>query len=90
MSINTNRTPSNLADASMNTTNSVGSTPTAEAPKPIDVVNGTNTHCGKYHRVGTNDECSSLTFKYGISLSHFYFLSPEIIGDCQNLQLNGL
>ncbi|KAI1502076.1 hypothetical protein F5X99DRAFT_418164 [Biscogniauxia marginata] len=56
------------------------------APIPSDVVDGTNTQCGKYYRVRAGDTCESVTQTPGISLTDFYFLNPEVNStSCNNL-----
>ncbi|KAI0890231.1 uncharacterized protein GGS22DRAFT_10196 [Annulohypoxylon maeteangense] len=58
------------------------------APIPTDVVDGTNTRCGKYYRVRAGDICESVTQIAGISLADFYFLNPEVNSTtCANLLL---
>ncbi|KAJ5036790.1 hypothetical protein NUH16_004669 [Penicillium rubens] len=70
-----------------------GATPTVSlsaaittAPVPTDLAGGTNTRCAEYHQVATNETCSLVTVKMGISLIDFYFLNPEVNStSCNNL-----
>lgn len=58
------------------------------APVPTDVVDGTNTNCGKYYQVADGDTCALITQIYSILLADFYFLNPEINSTtCNNLYL---
>ncbi|KAG8164807.1 hypothetical protein KVR01_005082 [Diaporthe batatas] len=58
------------------------------APVPGNVVEGTNTQCGKYYEVRGGDTCASVTQIQGISLADFYFLNPEVNStSCNNLFL---
>lgn len=47
-----------------------------------------NQNCGKWATVAEGDTCASISVAYGISLSDFYFLNPEISTDCTNLWLS--
>ncbi|KAK6433415.1 hypothetical protein LTR95_010410 [Oleoguttula sp. CCFEE 5521] len=47
-----------------------------QAPIPTNVVDGTNTKCGKYYEVRGGDTCAGITNNLGIALSDFYFLNP--------------
>ncbi|KAI1461530.1 hypothetical protein F4805DRAFT_453419 [Annulohypoxylon moriforme] len=59
------------------------------APIPTDIVDGTNTRCGKYYRVRAGDNCEIVTQIFGISLLDFYFLNPEVNSTtCGNLLLD--
>ncbi|CEL11919.1 hypothetical protein ASPCAL15013 [Aspergillus calidoustus] len=62
-----------------------GSTATAPAPIPSDVVAGTNVNCGKYYHVKEGDYCQSIAMAHGITVSDFLFLNPEVDGNCTNL-----
>nr|OQO19694.1 hypothetical protein B0A51_12067 [Rachicladosporium sp. CCFEE 5018] len=58
------------------------------SPVPTNVVDGTNTKCGKYYEVRGGDTCAGITNNLGIALSDFYFLNPEINStSCNNLFL---
>lgn len=72
------------SSASTGTTGS-GSTATAPAAIPDNVVNGTNTNCGQYYTVQAGDYCNLVVLRFGISLSDFMFLNPEINSNCTNL-----
>lgn len=48
---------------------------------------GSNQDCGKWATVKDGDNCASISVAYGISLSDFYFLNPEVDTDCLNLWL---
>ncbi|KAF7173330.1 hypothetical protein CNMCM5623_005526 [Aspergillus felis] len=65
-----------------------GATASVAAPVPTDVVVGINVNCGKYYQVKENDYCQAIAMAQGISLSDFYFLNPEVNGNCTNLYLN--
>ncbi|KAH7346290.1 hypothetical protein BKA65DRAFT_274098 [Rhexocercosporidium sp. MPI-PUGE-AT-0058] len=80
--------PFDIADSSPNNTNPVQSTFTTQAPIPTDIVDGTNTYCGKYHDVVAGDQCGLLSTQYGISLQDFSFLNPEVDANCTNLFLD--
>ncbi|CAG8888612.1 unnamed protein product [Penicillium egyptiacum] len=56
------------------------------APIPTSLADGTNTRCAEYHQVATNETCSLITVKMGISPLDFYFLNPEVNStSCNNL-----
>ncbi|KAI4756385.1 hypothetical protein E4T52_11517 [Aureobasidium sp. EXF-3400] len=62
--------------------------PSAPAPIPSDIVEGTNTNCSRYYKISNGDYCASVTVQEGISLKDFYFLNPEINSTtCSNLLL---
>ncbi|MCJ1257535.1 hypothetical protein MMC24_005361 [Lignoscripta atroalba] len=67
--------------------NQAGSPTTAitAAPAPSNVGPGTTAQCGRYYLVATGDDCSTISLKFSILLQDFYFLNPEINGDCTNL-----
>lgn len=67
------------------TTGTTGSGSTAPASIPDNIANGTNTDCGQYYTVQTGDYCNLLVLRFGISLSDFMFLNPEINSNCTNL-----
>lgn len=46
-----------------------------------------NQNCGKWATVNEGDTCASMSVAYGISLSDFYFLNPEVDTQCTNLWL---
>jgi LysM repeat protein len=60
-------------------------TPTAAAPVPTDLAEGTNTKCAQYYKAVSGDYCNLITIKFGISLADFTFLNPEINANCTNL-----
>ncbi|OQO13611.1 hypothetical protein B0A48_01840 [Cryoendolithus antarcticus] len=43
------------------------------SPIPTNVVDGTNTKCGKYYEVRGGDTCAGITNNLGIALSDFIF-----------------
>lgn len=79
--------PLDIAESSPNNTNPVQSTFTTEAPVPTDIVDQTNTYCGKYYKVAKGDECGLISTQNHISLQDFYFLNPEVNTNCTNLFL---
>ncbi|KAI1283287.1 carbohydrate-binding module family 50 protein [Xylaria sp. FL0933] len=58
---------------------------TVPVPVPTDVANGTTANCGNYYQALPGDYCNKLLVKFGISLSNFRILNPEINADCTNL-----
>ncbi|KAI0445106.1 carbohydrate-binding module family 50 protein [Xylaria telfairii] len=63
----------------------VPTTATAPVPIPTDIANGTTINCGNYYQASPGDYCSTLLLKFGISLSDFQVLNPEINSNCTNL-----
>lgn len=64
----------------------VSSAEVATAPVPTNLAHGTNTRCAEYHQASTNETCSIITTKMGISLTDFYFLNPRVNStSCDNL-----
>lgn len=60
---------------------------TSAAPAPSDVAPNTTATCGLYYDVVAGDTCSTISIKFSISLSDFYFLNPEVNANCTNLWL---
>lgn len=73
-------------DVSAPTATAPASTATL-APVPTNVVEGTNTQCGRYYEVRGGDTCAIVTNNQGLSLVDFYFLNPEVNSTCGNLLL---
>lgn len=67
------------------TSNPVTPTITTAATIPTDVATGTNTNCAQFYKVVSGDYCNTVALKYGISLSDFLFLNPEVFSNCTNL-----
>ncbi|OGE53422.1 hypothetical protein PENARI_c008G09124 [Penicillium arizonense] len=65
-----------------------GTAVTTAAPVPTDAQPQTNTDCGTWHEVVTDEDCSTISLKYAISLSDFYFLNPQVDSTCSNLWAN--
>ncbi|KAI0543165.1 carbohydrate-binding module family 50 protein [Xylaria digitata] len=63
----------------------VQTTATAPVAIPTDIANGTTTNCGNYYQALPGDYCNKLLVKFGISLSDFQILNPEINENCTNL-----
>ncbi|CAI7601413.1 unnamed protein product [Penicillium discolor] len=55
------------------------STAITTAPVPTDLANGTNTRCAKYHQVATNETCSAMTVKMGITTSPLTSTSGTLV-----------
>ncbi len=58
---------------------------TRTRPIPTPTATGTNSDCGQFYHVKTGDDCSTIGEQFGISLSDFRFLNPEIWANCTNL-----
>ncbi|KAJ5218703.1 uncharacterized protein N7498_000802 [Penicillium cinerascens] len=65
-----------------------GTAVTTAAPVPTDAQPQTSTDCGNWHKVITDEDCSTISLKYTISLSDFYFLNPQVDSSCSNLWAN--
>ncbi|KAH7420080.1 hypothetical protein BKA64DRAFT_563224 [Cadophora sp. MPI-SDFR-AT-0126] len=61
---------------------------TTAAPEPTNVGQNTTTDCGRFYEVQSGDTCQTVAQKFSIPLDDFYFLNPEIKGNCTNLQAN--
>ncbi|CAI7672479.1 unnamed protein product [Penicillium manginii] len=59
---------------------------TALIPSPT--LHGTNSRCGRHHKIGANENCATVEKKFEISKSDFLFLNPEVFTNCTNLQKN--
>ncbi|KAJ8110046.1 hypothetical protein OPT61_g7001 [Boeremia exigua] len=57
-------------------------------PAPSDIAPNVTSRCGQFYRIGAGDDCSTVTLKFNILLSDFYFLNPVIDVSCSNLWLN--
>ena len=55
---------------------------------PTDIASGSNTDCGRWYNVYPGDYCNLVVIKFGISLSDFLFLNPELNANCTNLYAN--
>ncbi|CAG8379394.1 unnamed protein product [Penicillium salamii] len=64
------------------------STITTTASVPSPTLDGTVSRCGKYYKIGGNEDCATVEKKFGISLSDFVYLNPELFTNCTNLQKN--
>ncbi|KAK3898700.1 hypothetical protein C8A05DRAFT_37699 [Staphylotrichum tortipilum] len=62
-------------------------TAASAAPVPTNGMTDSNQNCGKWATVGDGDTCASMSVAFGITLSDFYFLNPEVLTDCTNLWL---
>jgi hypothetical protein len=58
---------------------------TATPPGPTPT--GTTAQCGLYYEIKPGDTCQVLALRYGLSLSSFLTLNPELLADCTNLWL---
>ncbi|EFX06453.1 peptidoglycan-binding protein [Grosmannia clavigera kw1407] len=58
---------------------------TTAAPVPTNAQPQSNTDCGQWYYVLPGDYCSLISVKFGISLSDFYFLNPQVDSSCDNL-----
>ncbi|CAI7646710.1 unnamed protein product, partial [Penicillium palitans] len=67
---------------------SKGSNATTAVAVPTDAQSLSNTNCAEWHEVLSGDDCSTISLKYAISLSDFYFLNPQIDSNCTNLWLD--
>ncbi|CAJ2502931.1 Uu.00g103250.m01.CDS01 [Anthostomella pinea] len=54
---------------------------------PSPTSDGTNARCGLWAYADVGDDCGTLTDQYGISLSDFRGLNPEVGENCTNLNL---
>ncbi|KAJ3561274.1 hypothetical protein NPX13_g9010 [Xylaria arbuscula] len=58
---------------------------TTPAPIPTDVAPGVNERCGRYYQVMPDEYCNLIVLHFGISLTDFRFLNPDINDNCTNL-----
>ncbi|OQE13794.1 hypothetical protein PENFLA_c043G06933 [Penicillium flavigenum] len=68
----------------------IGSTTTVHtaAPVPTNIGTGSNTNCAQWFNVTEADtNCAQISMQFGITLSDFNFLNPEIDANCTNLWL---
>ncbi|KAJ5175399.1 uncharacterized protein N7482_001276 [Penicillium canariense] len=56
------------------------------SPIPSPTLDGTNSRCGEFYKIGANENCATVEEKFGISSSDFLFLNPEVFTNCTNLQ----
>ncbi|PYH81930.1 hypothetical protein BO82DRAFT_414320 [Aspergillus uvarum CBS 121591] len=52
---------------------------------PTDAVTTSNTDCGYWYTIQNGDTCDTVTTTFGISSQDFYFLNPQLGGDCSDL-----
>ncbi|KAJ5800077.1 uncharacterized protein N7518_002145 [Penicillium psychrosexuale] len=67
---------------------SEGSSATTAVAVPTDAQSLSNTNCAEWHEVLSGEDCSTISLKYAISLSDFYFLNPQIDSNCTNIWLD--
>ncbi|PGH35458.1 hypothetical protein GX50_01673 [[Emmonsia] crescens] len=58
------------------------------APVPPDAQGQSNTNCSRWYLVEEGDYCSMISLRFSISLKDFYFLNPQVDGNCTNLWRN--
>ncbi|KAK8141797.1 hypothetical protein G3M48_009881 [Beauveria asiatica] len=58
---------------------------TTAAPLPSPTAGQSNKICGKWHKVESGEDCSTITNAYGIALMDFLFLNPMVYENCTNL-----
>lgn len=61
-----------------NVTVPILTTATTAATVPTDAANGTTTDCGLWYEAVPGDYCNLITLRYGIALSDFLVLNPEV------------
>jgi LysM repeat protein len=61
-----------------NTLTGSPTTATSPVPVPTDVANGTTTNCGNYYQAVPGDYCNLILMRFGLSLTDFIVLNPEI------------
>ncbi|KAJ5677917.1 uncharacterized protein N7477_003550 [Penicillium maclennaniae] len=69
----------------------IGSTTTVDtaASVPTNIGPGSNTNCAQWFNVTEADtSCAQISMQFGITLSDFNFLNPEIDANCTNLWLD--
>ncbi|KAL7621054.1 hypothetical protein AAE478_008366 [Parahypoxylon ruwenzoriense] len=65
-----------------------GDAATTAAPLPTNTQGQSNPVCGKWYTVQSDDGCATISLSFGISLTDFYFLNPQIDApNCTNLWL---
>ncbi|KAL4995198.1 hypothetical protein BDV10DRAFT_188314 [Aspergillus recurvatus] len=69
------------------TTIGEGGSATTIAPVPTDAQGQSNTRCATWYDV-QEDDCSTLALQFGIALSDFIFLNPQIDANCTILWLS--
>ncbi|KAK2746308.1 hypothetical protein FQN55_005736 [Onygenales sp. PD_40] len=62
-----------------------GGSTTTPAPIPSDAQGESNTNCSKWYFVESGDHCAKISLQFSISLKDFYFLNPQVDGNCTNL-----
>ncbi|KAJ5640366.1 uncharacterized protein N7484_008228 [Penicillium longicatenatum] len=68
----------------------IGSTTTVDtaASVPTNIGPGSNTNCAQWYNVTEADtSCAQISMQFGITLSDFNLLNPEIVANCTNLWL---
>ncbi|KAG6039143.1 hypothetical protein E4U41_003159 [Claviceps citrina] len=76
-----------LCSSSPSGTASVGSgnAVTTPAPVPTNAQGQSNKRCGQWYYVEAGDYCASISLKFGLTPSDFYFLNPQVDSSCSNL-----
>uniref|UniRef100_A0A093VPX5 Ectonucleoside triphosphate diphosphohydrolase 2 n=1 Tax=Talaromyces marneffei PM1 TaxID=1077442 RepID=A0A093VPX5_TALMA len=54
------------------------------APVPTDVATNTSQNCGEYYLVVARDDYNHIIMKFGIALTDFLVLNPEVNENCTN------
>ncbi|KLJ12564.1 hypothetical protein EMPG_12392 [Blastomyces silverae] len=54
-------------------------------PVPPNAQGQSNTNCSRWYMIEDGDYCSMISLRFGISLKDFYFLNPQVDGNCTNL-----
>ncbi|KAI1840788.1 hypothetical protein JX266_012995 [Neoarthrinium moseri] len=65
-----------------------GNAVTTAAAVPTDAQPQSNTYCAEWYYVQSGDYCASISLKFSISLSDFYFMNPQVDENCSNLWAN--
>ncbi|KAJ5184409.1 hypothetical protein N7472_009249 [Penicillium cf. griseofulvum] len=67
---------------------SEGTSATTTVAVPTNAQSLSNTNCTEWHEVLSREDCSTISLKFAISLSDFYFLNPQVDSNYTNLWLN--
>ncbi|OQD97136.1 hypothetical protein PENSOL_c013G04724 [Penicillium solitum] len=61
---------------------------TTKAPVPTDAVTSSNTKCGHWYKIQSDDHCDDVEEKFDLSAKDFYFLNPQLNNTCEQLWVN--